>query len=172
VAKKPPKSKSDDDPKLVFQYGELYRKACQALEVNTLILPSFVCAALSLELYFKALIIDAKREVPEKHDLQRLFSLLPEKSQNRIRDLFALTLTARKSRHQLMDQYFRRTTPLPTFDQALDWSKNAFVELRYAFQIVTGPQPRKPRHLWNAREIWDATRTLIFELHPNWVLPR
>jgi len=131
-------------------------------------MPSYVCAALSLELYLKALIIDdAQGEVPEKHDLQTLFSRLSTDQQHKIRNFFDLTLSDRKSRHELLNRRLGKAVPLPTFNQALDASKNAFIELRYAFQIVKN-KDRPPRHLWAAQEIWDGTRKLILELHPDW----
>jgi hypothetical protein len=168
VKKKESLSKAPDDPKLVFQYGEMYRQAFRVLQINQLLMPSYVCAALSLELYFKALIIDdAKGEVPEKHDLQTLFSSLSTDQQNKIRKFFDLTLSDRKSRHELLNRHFGGTIHLPNFNQALDASKNAFIELRYAFQIVKN-KDRPPRHLWAAQEIWDGTRKLILELHPDW----
>jgi hypothetical protein len=164
VAKTPPKQKVNDDPKLVFQYGEMYRRAWRALQVNRLVMPSVVCAALSLELYFKALIIDEKGDALETHDLQLLFSQLSQDKQKKIREFFQLTLQARTKTQQQLNQALHRTMPVPTFDQVLDSAKRVFISFRYGYQT----SKLKQWEGWRADEIWDGTRKLILDLHPGW----
>jgi hypothetical protein len=71
---------------------------------------------------------------------------------------------SRTNQHRILNQFLGKSTPVPTFDQALDWSKRAFITLRYAYRRST----LKDQEGWSAQEIWNGTRQLIVELHPDW----
>jgi HEPN domain-containing protein len=161
--KKKPAPKAKDDPKLIFGHGEMYRQAFALLQGARLLMPSFVCAALSLELYFKALIADEKGETPDGHDLQFLFSRLSKDKQDRIRHFFNLTLPARRRQHQILDQFLRTSTPLPTFEQSLDSSKRAFIMLRYSYQT----RELRDQEGWSAQEIWQGTNLPPSAMRPS-----
>jgi HEPN domain-containing protein len=161
-----PEVRVPDDPKRVFRYGEMYRRAHRVLQINQITMPSVVCAALSLELYFKALIVDEKGDAPDIHDLQVLFSLISPNKQQKIRDYFNLMSETRMKRYQTLKQH-DKTPPLPTFERVLDSAKRIVVTFRYGYRTSV----LNKWEGWFANEIWDGARKLILELHPDWATP-
>jgi hypothetical protein len=160
-----------DDPKVIFQSGEMYRAASAVLGQPRFsprfIAPACALAAFSLELYFKSLIVLDNRVPPENHDLQRLFSLLSKDHQQNIRHFFKQENAKLELQFRAAEKLVGRPIPRPNFDQILDLSKSAFVKLRYAYQTDSLRQGEG----WTAQVIWDGTRTLILKLHPDWAVP-
>jgi hypothetical protein len=54
---------------------------------NMALIPGVVCMAFSIELGFKALLSEAEKDVPQIHDLDKLFSKLEPREQKRIIEL-------------------------------------------------------------------------------------
>jgi hypothetical protein len=160
-----------DDPKAIFQSGEMYRAASAILGQPRyspqFIAPACALAAFSLELYFKSLIVFDDRVAPENHDLQRLFSLLSRDHQQKIRDFFRQENAKLELQYRAIEKHEGRPIPRPNFDRILDLSKNAFTKLRYAYQTDN----LRDGEGWTGSVIWDGTRTLILKLHPDWAVP-
>jgi hypothetical protein len=66
----------------------------EAPHMQEVLLPSVVCAAFALELYFKCLRIMDKGAYSDEHNLRALFDQLGAPTQQRIRELFVPYLLA------------------------------------------------------------------------------
>ncbi len=132
-----------------------------------LLMPSIVCSAFCLELYFKALIVIEKGGVaPRGHDLQFLFSCVSKTNQMKIRAFFnqrTRVNAARIAQFAAAEKAAGIASKPWTFDNVLAASKRAFEKLRYAYQ-----KDLQSGEGWMANDIKDGTRAIILALHPDW----
>jgi hypothetical protein len=154
------------DPKVVFLVADQYWKAswtmAEAPHMQDVLLPSVVCAAFALELYFKSLRIMDKGAYSDEHNLRALFDQLGAPTQQRIRALFVpYLLAAQKADDDISDAGGHPRSTV-NFDSVLDASRQAFKFLRYVHEGLP------PMSGWSASGISKATRQAILERHPDW----
>lgn len=89
------------------------QRPLSAQQVQVLLVPAVVCAALSVELGFKALIL-ANQRAETGHALNKLFAVLPEDLQDAIVSAVGIAR--------------------PEFDKSLGLAANAFVDWRYIYE--------------------------------------
>jgi HEPN domain-containing protein len=119
-----------------------------------------VCAAFSLELYFKCLIRLGRKSFGREHDLAKLFALIGRRNRAKIRKYWNDHSGTVRS---YLDQAYGGDAPKIDFDFALSASKDAFVTMRYIYEC--GIEPNKG---WLADTIAEGTRTTILDKYPEW----
>jgi HEPN domain-containing protein len=124
---------------------------------------AMVCAAFSLELYFKCLIRIGRKSFDREHDLSKLFSLIGRRYRSKIKRYW-------NANSEIVRSYVERTfqddgsmPPKVDFEYVLSASKDAFVTMRYVYE--GGIETNKG---WLADTIVEAARNVILDTYPNW----
>jgi hypothetical protein len=122
-----------------------------------------VCSAFSLELYFKCLIRVGRKSFGREHDLAKLFALIGRRDRAKIKRYW--NDHSGSVRLQVERSYERNGQPTPKvdFDFVLSASKDAFVEMRYIYELGI-----KPNSGWLADTIVEGARQTILDKHPDW----
>jgi len=159
------------DPARAFGIATMYHKAAERLleayimdvkgsqaDTGTL-LPQMMLSAFAAELYMKVAYAteNGGRKAPGRHDLKKLFDGLSEPFRDALRQQW------KKDSHGLMVGFSRRDIQSPNldFDVNLVLGRNAFEELRYAYEdskmisFFLGNLPA-------------VLHRLLLSLHPEW----
>lgn len=157
------------DIKEMFRSAEVYGMGAQTINVQMragpsphLILPYILCAALSLEISLKCLIMVEGRSYKGIHELSKLFEAISEESQAKVKSLYEPFV----AHHQMIFDHIHGQSegaPIATFDRILRASSRAFTNLRYPYEKLT-----KGGEGWLATEITDCVRQVILDLKPEW----
>jgi hypothetical protein len=150
------------DPKTVFSQAEVFRTGSQILGgyLPNLAIPWVVCAAFSLELYLKCLLLIEGGSTEKKHDLEKLFANISCTSREAIRKNY-------ENKRVVRDAMFAGAhvppPPPSDFDFVLHASALAFEKFRYAYEgLIEDGQG------WLAGDIGECVRERIIALHPDW----
>ena len=124
---------------------------------------SMVCAAFSLELYFKTLIRMGRKTYGNEHDLSKLFYKIGRRPRRKIRKYWNENSSVVPA--YVESVYGKDGNPIPnvTFDWVLSASKDAFVSMRYIYEVGIAPDTG-----WLADTIVEAARHTIIERNPTW----
>src|SRR5579862_1821396 len=130
------------------------------------IMPSIILTALSLEIFFKLLIIDSKNTYGRIHELNELWPLIDADKQNRIRAYATplLIQTAQKNDADFAKYGITGMEHPSDFDECLELSSYAFEKLRYMYEWPK----QKHREGWHAGPIVWAAAKVVLDLHPEW----
>jgi hypothetical protein len=126
-----------------------------------------VCAAFSLELYFKCLIRIGHKSFGRDHDLAQLFSLIGRRNRTKIKRYWNANSSVVRSYVERTFKEDGLTPPKVDFDYVLSASKDAFITMRYIYE--KGIETNKG---WLADPIVEASRMAILDTHPEWVNAR
>lgn len=148
----------------VIQLGFSASK-CPNKNFGNVAIPMIAFEAFALELYFKSLfkLEFPNIETPGKHNLWDLYSLLGEKTKNKIKksykqiggdEFFSLYQKARS-----LDPENFSMAPR-TMEDNIRHSKDAFVKLRYYYERDFGG--------YSATNVVDAARLAAIDLQPKW----
>jgi hypothetical protein len=124
---------------------------------------AMVCAAFSLELYFKCLIRIGRKSYAGVHDLSKLFSIIGRRNRNKIKKYWNDHCQQVKTD---VEQTFAEdglSAPRVDFDYVLSASKDAFRTMRYIYE--KGIDTHKG---WLGDTIVEGARSAILEKHPEW----
>jgi hypothetical protein len=149
------------DPKGVFLTAEVFRSSSAILGNHgpSYMFPMVICAAFSLELYLKCLIL-VEGGASKGHDLGDLFSKTSTESQQKIRASYA----PYKAKADTMYASVKGVpVPRTDFDFVLCASAKAFEHFRYAYEGAV-----KDQEGWLANDIRECVRERIAELKPEW----
>jgi hypothetical protein len=124
---------------------------------------AMVCAAFSLELYFKCLIRIGQKSYTGEHDLSKLFSLIGRRTRTQIRRYW--NDHSDQVRQDVTQTFEEDGLPAPNlnFDYVLSASKDAFRTMRYIFE--KGIDTHKG---WLGDTIVEGARLTILEKYPEW----
>jgi hypothetical protein len=128
----------------IFMNAKVYSRASRLLNERgvsepSLLIPSMVNAALSLELYFKALYWlennkDFKIDEKHSHDFSKIFDSLSDTLRNNIENNFRALLKNRDMKDVIiMEQMGRIVIPKTLKDNLDSWSQ-VFTKLRYVYE--------------------------------------
>jgi len=159
----PKKAKKPADPKGVFLTAETFRAGSLVLGkygMPHLMLPMVVCAAFSLELLLKCLILIEGHDFGKDHSLESLFSKTTPESQKTIRASYEVHRAKREAMYAALKNV---PAPKTDFDFVLHASAKAFEHFRYAYEGIV-----EEGEGWLANEIHDCVRERIVELKPDW----
>jgi hypothetical protein len=154
----------------IFRNACVYSKAARFLNCGpdlSLILPSQVIAALSLELLFKALFFietgtDFKIDGRHSHDFHNLYKRLDNSLRDKLKSRFDQSIKERAMNDvRAMERRLRRSISLDFDDNLKQWSE-IFVEARYPYDLGGGTQ------MMFFPEIEDAILSTIYEMNPEW----
>lgn len=155
--------------KEIFDQAERFYKTCKVIwhQFNldmenkqdvSLLVPGYVNAAFTIELYFKCLFyIQNKYLPPNMHYLDKLFSKLTLESQGKIEEYFNSFINANQQFFTLKLQF---GIEAPELKVMLRQNSNSFQECRYIFQF-------SPEYSLHSKDIIDATRRYISEIRPD-----
>jgi hypothetical protein len=145
-------------PLMVDRYPEF-----EFVRNNHMLTASMVCAAFSLELYFKCLIRIGHKAYELDHNLERLFQLVGRRSRTQIKRYFY------ENDHQVRGyverQYQGSGRQIPIADLfgfCLAASSRAFVQMRYVFERGIPPDEG-----WLGDAIVECARRVILGQRPN-----
>ena len=156
----------------IFDHAQVYERAARLLNMAgvsdpALLLPSMVNAALSLELYFKALYVldhgvEFKVNGRHSHDFVALFERLHEKTKEHLLARFNTALSARDATDiDMLERSMKVVVPRDLQTNLAEWA-SIFVDLRYAYDFID-------KHKGNQRtmmffpEIRDAVHSAIID---------
>lgn len=156
----------------VFKTASSYSKAARTLNQAvggdlSLLLPSAVVAALSLELYFKSLYLlennkEFKPDGRYSHDFHALFNLLPEVVKNALEQYFNVSIRDRNMEDvDLLMTEHAITVPLGLSENLSSWS-DVFTKVRYIHD-----RPGHQVSMFFFPEIEQAVIRVIRERHPE-----
>jgi hypothetical protein len=134
-----------------------------ALADQNLTIASMVCSAFSLELYFKCLIRMGRKSFGRQHDLAKLFALIGRRDRAKIKRYWNDHSGPVRSAVERLSEQDGLPTPKVDFDFVLSVSKDAFVEIRYAYE-----RGIKPNTGWLGDTIIEEARQAILDKHPDW----
>jgi len=149
------------DPKGVFQTAEVFRASSIILgnQGPNYMFPMVICAAFSLELYMKCLIL-IEGGASKGHDLKDLFSKTTSASQKKVRESYE----PYKAKADAMYAAFKGVpVPKTDFDFVLGASAKAFEHFRYAYEGAVEDQEG-----WMASDISECVKERVVELKPEW----
>ena len=124
---------------------------------------TMVCAAFSLELYFKCLIRMEKKPYQTGHDLKKLFDLFGRRNQTKIKKYWNANSSMVKSDVQRESIAIGSQVPEVNFDYCLSVSKDAFNLMRYIYESGIPPGAG-----WLGDVIVEGARRTILDRHPEW----
>ena len=124
---------------------------------------TMVCAAFSLELYFKCLIRMEKKPYQTGHDLKKLFDLFGRRNQTKIKKYWNANSSMVKSDVQRESIAIGSQVPEVNFDYCLSVSKDAFNLMRYIYESGIPPGAG-----WLGDVIVEGARLTILDRHPEW----
>lgn len=156
----------------IFKTAEIYSKSAKYLNSvashdHSQMLPSQVVAALSLELYFKALYYaenceDFKVNRKHSHDFHKLFQSLTDSSRNALAQSFESQILTRDMRDiEAVEAASGVSVPRDLIGNLEAWS-NIFVQVRYIHD--RGPTGRSMMFFL---EIEMSVRSVIINLRPE-----
>ncbi len=124
---------------------------------------AMVCAAFSLELYFKCLIRIGRKSFGREHDLVKLFALIGRRNRTKIKRYWNVNSDRVRSYVERTFEDDGSTPPTVDFEYVLSASKDAFITMRYVYEkgIETNTG-------WLADTIVEGTRIAILDIHPEW----
>jgi hypothetical protein len=128
---------------------------------------TMVCAAFSLELYFKCLIRIGRKPYQTGHDLVTLFNFIGRRSQSKIKQFWAANSTQVRADVQEQALDSDEPTPIVDFNYCLSVSRNAFYVMRYIYE-----QGVPPSEGWLGDTIVEGARWAILDKHPEWETAR
>jgi hypothetical protein len=128
---------------------------------------TMVCAAFSLELYFKCLIRIGRKPYQTGHDLVKLFNFIGKRNRSKIKQFWIANST--QVRADVQEQYLAsdEATPTVDFNYCLSVSRNAFNLMRYIYE-----QGIPPGEGWLGDTIVEGARQAILDKHPEWETAR
>ena len=181
-----PKAKPSVDPKEIFLMAEAFSNAARTIgdhhnhrdgmtnpsqTIHTQapldLIPAAVCAAFSLELYFKCLLRLENVNPRKMHDLDALFAKLSTESRRFIRQCYTHEVgptveTMKRTAARLKAEGINHTPPaIEDLDHVLSASAKVFEKFRYAFEGLS-------REEWIAGNVTTCVRRRIIALHPEW----
>ena len=124
---------------------------------------TMVCAAFSLELYFKCLIRMEKKPYQTGHDLKKLFDFLGRRNQTKIKKYWNANSSTVISDVQRESIAIGSQIPEVNFDYCLSVSKDAFNLMRYMYESGIPPGAG-----WLGDVIVEGARQTILDRHPEW----
>lgn len=156
------------DPMHIFVAAEQFWKVAQQLHASTELIDvgMATCAnsAFALELYFKCLLADDGKTLPQTHDLRHLFNHMSRKTQLLLESNFQPHLAGAQRNITLMAKNAGlKIIPVVSFDYLLDISRNAFPNMRYFFESIG-----QWGEGWAADGIMRSARKTILDMHPTW----
>ena len=122
-----------------------------------------VCAAFSLELYFKCLIRIGRKSYAGVHDLSKLFSMIGRRNQADIKRHWNDHCQQVKSHVARTFEEDGLPAPKVDFDYVLSASKDAFRTMRYIYE--KGIDTHKG---WLADTVVEGARIAILAKYPDW----
>jgi hypothetical protein len=124
---------------------------------------TMVCAAFSLELYFKCLIRMEKKPYQMGHDLKKLFDVLGRHNKIKIKKYRDANSSIVIS--DVQDEFIANSSPIPKVDfgYCLSVSKDAFNLMRYIYERGIPPGAG-----WLGDVIVEGARQTILDRHPEW----
>jgi len=141
----------------------------QSVSEPSLLIPSMVNAALSLELYFKALYWlennkDFKIDGKHSHDFSKTFDSLSDTLRNNIENNFKILLKNRDMKDvTIMEQTAKIVIPKTIKDNLDSWSQ-VFTKLRYVYE----PKGR-PISMMFFPELEESIMMALRNLHPGFI---
>jgi hypothetical protein len=159
----------------IFRAAHMYEHAARQLNGcgdASMLLPSMVNAALSLELYFKCLYIldrgvEFKIKERHSHDFHALFEELTADIKLRLTNDFASNLQTRNmSDVRSIEQSLSIVVPLSLKENLVQWA-SVFVDLRYVYDFIQRQQGRQ-RTMMFYPEISGLLRKAILDREPSW----
>ncbi len=163
------KPKKTLDPTTIFLIAEQNHHASQHLAKaksigfeHDVTFPAVVISALSLEIYFKCLLVIETGTAPQTHDLRYLFNRLNPATQQKIRANYMPFML--EAQRVISESAIASGVAPPNvdFDFVLNLSRNAFNITRYIYEGIPAMSG------WVANGIVFATRQAILEKHPLW----
>ena len=155
-----PKDAKQANPRLVFDTASAFDRAYHILSatltdkpyVRAPSPPLYTCAALSLELYLKCLLIIEHGSYIEDHDLSKLFNLLRSQTKRALKKRYAKWVKE--------ETVFPELLNFTTFEALLEACKLTFTKGRYSFELNP--------FSWTLDGLTVATKERILRLHPDW----
>jgi HEPN domain-containing protein len=146
-------------PKMAHIYREF-----EFVRDQNMLQSSFVCAALSLELYFKCLIRMSRKSYKQVHWLDELFKQMGKSHRATIKRYFC-------ANSQVTREYFekeypdRKTSDSKLFEFCLCANRDAFRAMRYVYEEDIIEEDTG----WIGGDVMvEAARNRILEKHPEW----
>ena len=124
---------------------------------------SMVCAAFSLELYFKCLIRIGRKSFGKEHDLLKLFALVGRRNRAKIKKYWNANAAIVRSYVERTFEDDGLTPPRVDFNYVLSASKDAFIAMRYVYE-----KGIETNEGWLADTIVEGARRAILDIHPEW----
>jgi hypothetical protein len=170
-----PKAPSTQDSP--FNLQQLYASAEAMRETSSLVtrqtplgffaIPSAMLGALTLELFFKLLILLEGKSYRGIHDLESLFKQLTVEHQNEIKACFEREELAKVK--QTFELIAKADGPSPDvtvdFEYCLSSSADTFVKYRYDYESLDG---RGKLSNWIAGGMIDCVKAIVLRFHPEW----
>lgn len=165
-------SRMEDLAKSIFSSACMYSKAARLMNEAfhkdpSLLLPSFVNAALALELYFKSLYFiennrDFKVNGRHSHDFHTLFSELSKESKEKLLCRFQSAISSRDMTDvSTLENEVKVQVPLDFEGNLQSWS-GVFTKVRYVYE-----KREKPVTMMFFDEIEQTIRGVIISLRPE-----
>lgn len=162
-----------DRAESIYLNAKRYSKASRSLNLSSqddqdLLFPSFVNAALALELFFKALFYienntDFKIKNKNSHDFSILFDRLNQQTKKVINQNFNERIKARNMEEiEVIEREQLIVIPRDLRNNLKLWSE-VFVSIRYIYD-----RPQKPMPMMFFPEIEQSVLLAIYHYKPEW----
>lgn len=164
----------------IFQTAQMYAKAARFLNGisnndPSMLLPSTINAALSLELYFKSLYVlernaDFKINGRHSHDFSVLFEELSESTKQSFTEGFNNALAVRDMNDvKIMESRFAILVPRDLKSNLVEWS-TVFTGVRYVYDFVVKSKGTQKTMMFFP-EIEAVAIAIILQREPTWQQP-
>ncbi len=157
----------------MFKTADLYEQAARILNgvFPSMGIPSTVIAALSLELYFKALYVlefgkEFKLDGRHSHDFDALFEELPQETKQELMREFAARLAGRNMQDVRIFEQHGVTVATDLKSNLKQWS-TVFKDLRYVYEF-TAKSGGKQDYWVFFPEIQSVVSRAIVKREPKW----
>jgi hypothetical protein len=167
-----------DLARLIFGHAQVYEKACRVLNAAgaqepSLLLPSSVNAALSLELYFKSLNIiehgvEFKIKGRHSHHFGQLFQELSDETKTNLNERFKVAVSNMDPNEIAhLESAIGGVIPKDLKSNLIEWAA-IFTELRYAQSFIEKNKGKRVAMAFYP-QIVESVFGHITEREPSWV---